>query len=91
MPEKTIFDPIDKGTPQLNTKLLRKKGAVFEPMKLPDFGWEITLLEHISPDDPITLFTLYYMPEIIDLIVEKTNKYTREPENDSPFFTRANK
>jgi hypothetical protein len=33
------------------------------------------LLENVSPDNPITLFTLYYTPEIIELIVKKTNKY----------------
>jgi hypothetical protein len=79
MPEDTVFDPTDKGTLRLNAKPLRTKGDAFYPMKLPDFGWEITLSEHVSPNDPITLFTMYYTPEIIDLIVEKMNKYLREP------------
>jgi hypothetical protein len=43
---------------------------------------KITLLEYISPNDPIILFTLYYTPEIMDLIVEKTNEYTRKPADD---------
>ena len=60
-------------------------------MELPGFGYEITLPEYTSPDDPITLFTLYYTPEIMDLIVEKTNDYMREPKDDSLPFTRANK
>jgi hypothetical protein len=75
MPEDTIFDLIDKGTLRPNAKPLRTKGDTFKPMELPDFGWEIALPENASSNDPITLFTIYYTPEIIDLIVEKTNKY----------------
>jgi hypothetical protein len=90
MPEETIFDLTDKGTLRPNTKRLRKKGDLFQPMKLPDFGWEITLLEDTSPDDPIILFTLYYTLEIMDLIIEKTNKYTRKPQDNSCPRARAN-
>ena len=78
MPEETIFDPTDKGTLRPNAKPLQKKGDTFQPMKLPDFSWEIILPEHVSPDDPITLFTIYYTPEIMDLIVEKTNGHLRK-------------
>jgi hypothetical protein len=59
-------------------------------MQLLDFDWKITLLENVSPDNPITLFTLYYMPEIIHLIVEKTNEYVRKPQDDSCPRARAN-
>jgi hypothetical protein len=90
MPEDTVFDFTNKGTLRPNSKPLRTKGDAFYPMKLPDFGWEITLPEHTSPNDPITLFTLYYTPEIMDLIVEKTNEYAREPINDLQPFARAN-
>jgi hypothetical protein len=79
MLEETIFNPTDKGTLRPNAKPLRVKGDAFYPMKLPDFSWEITLLENVSPDDPITLFTMYYTPEIINMIVEKTNSYLRKP------------
>jgi hypothetical protein len=48
-------------------------------MELPDFGWEITLLEDVSIDDPITLFTMYYSPKIMDILVNKTNEYRRKP------------
>jgi hypothetical protein len=90
MPEETVFDSTDKGTLRPNTKPLRKKGDAFYPMKLPDFGWEIVLPENVSPDDPITLFTMYYTPEIIDLIVEKTKEYVRKPQDDSCAYARAN-
>jgi hypothetical protein len=90
MPEKIIFDPTDKGTLRPNAKLLRKKGDTFYPMKLPDFTWEITLLEDISPDDPIILFIVYYTPEIMHLIVEKTNEYQRKPQDNSCLYARAN-
>jgi hypothetical protein len=46
--------------------------------------------EHTSPDDSITLFTMYYTPEIMDIIVEKTNEYAREPVDDSQPYARAN-
>jgi hypothetical protein len=40
---------------------------------------EITLPLNTSPDDLISLFTLYYTPEIIESIVRYTNKVPREP------------
>jgi hypothetical protein len=91
MPEDTEFDPTDKGTLRPNAPPLRNKGDVFKPMQLPNFGWEINLPEDASPDDPITLFTMYYTPEIIDMIVEKTNSYLREPKDESSPYARANK
>jgi hypothetical protein len=51
---------------------------------------EITLPEDVSPDNPITLFTIYYTPEIINLIVEKTNTYLRKPQDDSTPCAQAN-
>ena len=91
MPEDTIFDSTDKGTLYPNTKPLYTKEDTFKPIELPDFGWEIALPENASPDNPITLFTIYYTPEIIDLIVEKTNKYRQDPQDDSCPYARANK
>jgi hypothetical protein len=38
MPEDTVFDLTDKGTLRPNAKPLRKKGDVFKPLNLPDFG-----------------------------------------------------
>jgi hypothetical protein len=40
---------------------------------------EITLLLNTSPDDLISLFTLYYTPEIIESIVCYTNEVPQEP------------
>jgi len=90
MPEDTVFDSTDKGTLRPNEDPICKQGATFKPMQLPNWDWEITLPENTSPDDPITLFTMYYTPEIIDLIVEKTNQYLREPQDDSCPHARAN-
>ena len=89
MPEDTIFDSTDKGTLRPNENPLRNQGDSFKPMQLPDWGWEINLPNNVSPDNPITLFTLYYTPEIVDLIVEKTNSYLREPQDDSCARARA--
>jgi hypothetical protein len=90
MPDDTIFDPTDKGTLRPNEDPLHKKGDAFKPMQLPDFNWEIHLPDDAFPDDPITLFTMYYTTEIIDLIVEKTNNYVRKPEDESCPYARAN-
>ena len=79
MPEDTVFDSTDKGTLRPNAKPLRTKGDAFYPMKLPDFGWEITLPEEVSADDPITLFTMYYPPKIMDIITKRMNEYRRKP------------
>jgi hypothetical protein len=90
MPKDTVYDPTDRGTLRPNAKPLRKRGDTFKPMELPDFGWEINLPETVSPDDPITLFTIYYTPEIIDIIVQHTNNYVRKPADDSCPRARAN-
>jgi hypothetical protein len=50
-------------------------------MKLLDFSTEIYLLYYISPEDLITLFNMYYPPEIIEYIIQITNLNPREPEN----------
>jgi hypothetical protein len=90
MPEDTVFDSTDKGTLQPNEDPLRTKGDAFKPMQLPNWDLEIILPENVYPDDPITLYTMYYTPEIIELIVENTNKHQREPQDDSCPCARAN-
>jgi hypothetical protein len=79
MPEDIINDLTDRGTKRLNAKPLLKAGRKFTLMILPDFDFEITFPDDVSPDDPITLFTMYYTPKIIDTIVQYTNQYQREP------------
>jgi hypothetical protein len=51
---------------------------------------EITLPLNTFPDNPISLFTLYYTPEIIESIVYYTNEVLREPHNLSMLYARAN-
>jgi hypothetical protein len=91
MPKDTIFNSTNKGTLRPNAKPLQVIGDTFYPMELLDFKWEITLLENASPDDPITLFIIYYTLKIMDIIVEKTNEYARELANASLPYTRVNK
>jgi hypothetical protein len=90
MPEDTVFDSTDQGTLRPNEDPLGTKGDAFKPMQLPNWDMEIILPENVSPDDPITLFTMYYTPEIIELIVKKTNEYPREPQDNSFPRARAN-
>jgi hypothetical protein len=89
MPENTEFDPIDQGTFCPNTPLSQKKKDYFDPIEIPDFELEITLLEHISPDDPIIFFTLYYTLKIMSTIVSNTNSYSRKPEESLKSCSRA--
>jgi hypothetical protein len=77
MPENIVFDPTDKGILRPDEESLESQGDQFVPMKLPHFGWEIHLPENVSPDDPITLFTIYYTPEVMNIIVQNTNNYVR--------------
>jgi hypothetical protein len=69
MPKDTVFDSTDRGTLWPNAKPLRKKGDTFYPIDLPEFGWEIILLENVSSNDPIILLTMYYTLEIMDIMV----------------------
>ena len=69
MSEDIINNPTDRGTKRPNAKPLLKAGHKFIPMILPDFDFEITLPDNVSLDDAISLFTMYYTPEIINTIV----------------------
>jgi hypothetical protein len=69
----------DSTTKRPNSPPLKKAGSCFILMQLDDFGYDISLPETASTDDPISLFTLYYAPEIIDQLVKYTNQYQREP------------
>jgi hypothetical protein len=90
MLEDTKFDPTNKGTLCPNVKLMRTKGDAFYLIKLAPFGWGIILLKHVSPDDLITLFTIYYTLEIINIIVKKINKHMQERLSNLKLYTRAN-
>jgi hypothetical protein len=69
MTEDIINDLTDKGTKRSNTKSLLKARHKFIPMILSDFDFKITLSNNVSLNNPISLFTMYYTPEIIDTIV----------------------
>jgi hypothetical protein len=83
MAEGTEYDPTDTGTLRPNAKPLKMKGTCFEPMKCPDFDIEICLPPHTCGNDPLSLFTLYYTPEIVQMIVDYTNSYSREPRDST--------
>jgi hypothetical protein len=44
---------------------LKTKNNYFKPMKLLEFVTEICFFNHISANDFIIIFILYYIPEII--------------------------
>jgi hypothetical protein len=90
MAEGTEPDPTDQGTQRPNAPPLQERGNKFIPFDCPDFEFEITLPMYTSPDDPITLFTLYYTPEIIKSIVLHTNNVQRKAQDPSKANARAN-
>lgn len=73
-------DPTDPATKRPNSPPLKSAGSEFIPMDIPEFGYEIHLPEDVSCDDPISIFDLYYSPEIMAQIVQYTNDVEREPE-----------
>jgi hypothetical protein len=75
MPELTVFDLTDKGTLRPDKAPLESKGDEFVPIKLPYFNLEINLLENTSFNDSITLFFIYYISKIINIIVKNINNY----------------
>jgi hypothetical protein len=89
MPEDTEYDPTDKGTLRPKAPPIINRGSHYEPMEISDFEVEICLPEHVSPDDPITIFTLYYSPEIMQKIVSSTNATERQPKDSSKKRSRA--
>jgi hypothetical protein len=69
MSEGTVPDLMDRGTQRLNAFPLQSKEDKFILINCPDFEFEITLFMDVSADNPITFFTLYYTPKIIESIV----------------------
>ncbi len=90
MPEDTVFDSTNRGTLRPNKDALQTSGTIFKPMKLPYQGQEITLLEYVSPNDLITLFSIYYTSEFIQQIVKRTNQYLRKPKDDLRPYVQVN-
>jgi hypothetical protein len=89
MPKGVINDPTDRGTKRPNAKPIITAAHEFFLMYLPDFDFEITLPDDVSPDDPISLFTMYYTSEIVEQIVKYTNNYQREPQDPTPLNSQA--
>jgi hypothetical protein len=69
MPKDIIDNLTNIGTKRSNTKPLLKTRRQFTLIILPDFDFEITFLDDVSPDNLIILFIMYYISEIIDIIV----------------------
>jgi hypothetical protein len=91
MCENIENDPTDSATKRPNSSPLKRSGSHFIPMKLDEFGYQITLPHYASPDDPISLFTLYYTLEIVEQIVQYTNEYKRDPREPWRPHCRAHK
>jgi hypothetical protein len=62
-------DLINNVTKRPNSSLLKKSGSYFIRIKLDDFGYKITLFNYVSPDNLISLFTLYCTSELAKKIV----------------------
>jgi hypothetical protein len=89
MSSNTKNDPTDPATKRPNSPPLNCVGNKFIPMDIPDFGYEIQLPESASCDDPISLFDLYYSPEIMDELVRYTNEAQRNSKDPQKPHCRA--
>jgi hypothetical protein len=69
MTKDIINDLTNKGIKRSNTKPLLKAKHKFILIILLDFDFKITLFDNVSLNNLISLFTMYYTPEIIDTIV----------------------
>jgi hypothetical protein len=58
--------------------------ALFEPLNCPYFGYQDTLPEGVSKDDPFELFASFFAPSILESIVENTNRNTPLPPGWTP-------
>ena len=74
----SVADPTDAGTLRPQLKVLPNAGTHFQPMRLDEFEYEVHIPEDCSPEDPISLFILYYNPDIVKAIVLATNTYQRD-------------
>jgi hypothetical protein len=69
MPKGVINNLTNKGTKRLNAKPIITVAYKFFLIYLSDFNFEITLFNDVSPKDLISLFTMYYISEIVKQIV----------------------
>jgi hypothetical protein len=81
MSEDIKNDPTNTRTKRPNVRPLKKTENQLIPMKLSDFEHNIQLSYHISADDLITLFMLYYSVKIVEEIVLCTNLCFQEPQD----------
>jgi len=91
MLEQAEFDTTDQGTLRPKAPSFTKKGDHFDPIEISNFEFDIMLPDIAFLDDPIILFTLYYNPEMISIIVFNTNSYVRKPKDPEKPWCRANK
>ena len=66
MPINTIFDNTNKGTLRPNKTPIDSSSKPFTPIELPAYDFTIRLPKDVSPDNPISLFSMYYTPKIIE-------------------------
>ena len=78
MPKDTIEDPTNNGTLRPNKKPISKVGSGFEPINIENRDIEITLPKGVDIERLFSLFELYYIDSIIDLIVDAINYYNRD-------------
>jgi hypothetical protein len=69
MPKGVINDLTNKGSKRLNAKPIITTAHKFFLMYLSDFDFEITFPDNVSPNNLISLFTMYYTLEIVEQIV----------------------
>lgn len=89
MLSNTVADPTDDSTLQPNKKPIYRTRTCFQPIEIHPRDIAIDLPSSISADDPFSLFRLYYTDSIIQSIVEATNSYVRQLDEEGKLPCRA--
>ena len=73
-PISTVPDPTDPGTRRPDDPPAQTNGTHFESRPFPQFHSRINLPDNIDNKDPFLLFSQFLSPEILQLIVNRTNE-----------------
>lgn len=89
MPENTKKDTTDDGTLRPDLPPIRVPGDNYNPMLIPDFDLQISLPNGVNVNHPLSLFLLYYPPEIVKHLVDCTNDHVQDLPEPTERRSRA--
>jgi hypothetical protein len=76
-PKDAVANTTDLGTLRPNFPLEPTTGDHFEPLKCPKFKQKINLPTNVKPSDAFAIWSLFFLPEQLEITLENTNKKGR--------------